>query len=57
LAQPRVFTLLFSSAGAGVYKRERRRTTFDDTGRAVEFGAHVYRASRYSFEFQLLVRP
>ncbi len=34
-----------------------RRTTFDDTGRAVEFGAHVYRASRYSFEFQLLVRP
>ncbi|MEV2250839.1 GntR family transcriptional regulator [Streptomyces sp. NPDC050147] len=34
-----------------------RRTTFDDTGRAVEFGSHIYRASRYSFEFQLLVRP
>ncbi|MEU6658243.1 GntR family transcriptional regulator [Streptomyces sp. NPDC046821] len=34
-----------------------RRTTFDDTGRAVEFGSHTYRASRYSFEFQLLVRP
>lgn len=33
------------------------RITFDDTGRAVEFGTHVYRASRYSFEFQLLVRP
>ncbi|MGW0731905.1 GntR family transcriptional regulator [Streptomyces sp. NPDC002851] len=33
------------------------RTTFDATGRAVEYGAHVYRASRYSFEFQLLVRP
>ncbi|MCF3960164.1 GntR family transcriptional regulator [Streptomyces fuscigenes] len=33
------------------------RVTFDDTGRAVEFGSHVYRASRYSFEFQLLVRP
>ncbi|MER6998808.1 GntR family transcriptional regulator [Streptomyces sp. NPDC000410] len=33
------------------------RTTFDDTGRAVEFGSHVYRASRYAFEFQLLVRP
>ncbi|MEW2493694.1 MULTISPECIES: UTRA domain-containing protein [Streptomyces] len=32
------------------------RTTFDDTGRAVEFGTHTYRASRYSFEFQLLVR-
>ncbi|MFD6490730.1 GntR family transcriptional regulator [Streptomyces sp. NPDC059944] len=34
-----------------------QRTTFDDTGRAVEFGTHIYRASRYSFEFQLLVRP
>ncbi|MFJ4918696.1 GntR family transcriptional regulator [Streptomyces sp. NPDC088725] len=33
------------------------RVTFDDTGRAVEFGSHVYRASRYAFEFQLLVRP
>lgn len=33
-----------------------QRTTFDDTGRAVEFGSHVYRASRYAFEFQLLVR-
>ncbi|MFF0199771.1 GntR family transcriptional regulator [Streptomyces sp. NPDC005017] len=33
------------------------RTTFDDTGRAVEHGSHTYRASRYSFEFQLLVRP
>ncbi|MFF2021554.1 GntR family transcriptional regulator [Streptomyces sp. NPDC058171] len=33
------------------------RTTFDDTGRAVEHGAHTYRASRYSFEFHLLVRP
>jgi DNA-binding GntR family transcriptional regulator len=33
-----------------------QRTTFDDTGRAVEYGTHVYRASRYSFDFQLLVR-
>ncbi|MET9532761.1 MULTISPECIES: GntR family transcriptional regulator [unclassified Streptomyces] len=32
------------------------RTTYDSTGRAVEFGTHTYRASRYSFEFQLLVR-
>ncbi|MDF3298632.1 GntR family transcriptional regulator [Streptomyces tropicalis] len=32
------------------------RATFDDTGRAVEFGTHLYRPSRYSFEFQLLVR-
>ncbi len=30
--------------------------TFDDTGRAVEYGTHTYRPSRYSFEFQLLVR-
>ncbi|MGW7002173.1 GntR family transcriptional regulator [Streptomyces sp. NPDC054933] len=34
-----------------------QRTTYDDTGRAVEYGTHVYRASRYAFEFQLLVRP
>ncbi|MFS8200042.1 GntR family transcriptional regulator [Streptomyces sp. CWNU-52B] len=34
-----------------------RRTAYDDTGRAVEYGTHVYRASRYSFDFQLLVRP
>jgi DNA-binding GntR family transcriptional regulator len=33
-----------------------RRTTYDDTGRAVEYGTHIYRASRYAFEFQLLVR-
>ncbi|MEU2778813.1 siderophore-interacting protein, partial [Streptomyces sp. NPDC007162] len=31
-------------------------TTYDDTGRAVEFGDHIYRPTRYSFEFQLLVR-
>ncbi len=34
-----------------------KRTTFDDMGRAVEYGSHLYRAARYSFEFQLLVRP
>ncbi|MFF8102358.1 GntR family transcriptional regulator [Streptomyces sp. NPDC016640] len=34
-----------------------QRTAYDDTGRPVEYGTHVYRASRYSFEFQLLVRP
>lgn len=32
------------------------RVTFDDTGRTVEFGTHIYRPDRYSFEFQLLVR-
>ncbi|MFJ2115265.1 GntR family transcriptional regulator [Streptomyces sp. NPDC087850] len=34
-----------------------QRTTYDETGRAVEYGSHVYRASRYAFEFQLMVRP
>lgn len=33
-----------------------QRTAYDDTGRAVEYGSHVYRASRYAFDFQLLVR-
>ncbi|WTB19172.1 GntR family transcriptional regulator [Streptomyces sp. NBC_00829] len=47
--------LLTEAAGAPVLTMER--TTFDDTGRAVEFGSHIYRASRYAFEFQLLVRP
>ncbi|MEV0844904.1 GntR family transcriptional regulator [Streptomyces sp. NPDC049954] len=32
-----------------------RRTTYDDTGRPVEYGAHTYRAGRYSFDFRLLV--
>lgn len=31
------------------------RTTFDATGRAVEYASHVYRASRYSFALRLLV--
>ncbi|MFD9792263.1 GntR family transcriptional regulator [Streptomyces sp. NPDC059070] len=47
--------LLAEETGAPLLTMER--TTFDDTGRAVEFAAHVYRASRYAFEFQLLVRP
>ncbi|MER5831080.1 GntR family transcriptional regulator [Streptomyces sp. NPDC002130] len=34
-----------------------QRTAYDDTGRAVEYGTHIYRASHYSFDFQLLVRP
>ncbi|MDH6630146.1 GntR family transcriptional regulator [Streptomyces sp. LBL] len=33
-----------------------QRTTYDDTGRPVEYGTHIYRASRYAFDFQLLVR-
>ncbi|MEV0692986.1 GntR family transcriptional regulator [Streptomyces sp. NPDC050388] len=33
-----------------------QRTAYDDTGRTVEYATHIYRASRYSFDFQLLVR-
>jgi DNA-binding GntR family transcriptional regulator len=32
------------------------RTTHDDSGRAVEWGRHVYRASRYAFEVTLVDR-
>jgi DNA-binding GntR family transcriptional regulator len=32
------------------------RTTYDDSGRAVEFASHVYRAARYSFELTLVER-
>ncbi len=31
-----------------------QRTAFDDHGRAVEYGAHVYAASRYSFSLSML---
>ncbi|WP_251019225.1 GntR family transcriptional regulator [Streptomyces sp. ISL-11] len=47
--------LLAEPEGAPLLTMER--TTYDDTGRAVEFGSHIYRASRYAFDFQLLVRP
>jgi DNA-binding GntR family transcriptional regulator len=32
------------------------RTAFDDSGKAVEYGAHCYRASRYYFETTLVDR-
>jgi DNA-binding GntR family transcriptional regulator len=32
------------------------RTAYDDEGRAVEYGSHVYRATRYSFELTLINR-
>jgi DNA-binding GntR family transcriptional regulator len=32
------------------------RTAYDDTGRPVEYGTHVYRASRYSFALTLVER-
>lgn len=34
-----------------------QRTAYDDTGRPVEYGTHIYRAAGYTFDFQLLVRP
>ena len=32
------------------------RTAFDDSGRIVEYGSHMYRASRYYFETTLVDR-
>jgi DNA-binding GntR family transcriptional regulator len=46
--------LLGEPAGAALLTV--RRISYDDRGRPVEYGAHVYRASRYAFEFRLLVR-
>jgi DNA-binding GntR family transcriptional regulator len=31
-----------------------QRTTYDDQGNVVEYGSHIYAASRYSFEISLL---
>ncbi|MFJ6103327.1 GntR family transcriptional regulator [Streptomyces sp. NPDC092359] len=42
-------------AGAPLLTMER--VSYDDKGRAVEYGSHLYRAARYSFEFRLMVRP
>lgn len=33
-----------------------QRTTYDDSGRAVEFGSHVYRGEAYTFEVTLVER-
>jgi DNA-binding GntR family transcriptional regulator len=46
--------LLAEPAGAPLLSMQR--TAYDDTGRAVEYGAHLYRASRYSFRIDLLAR-
>ncbi|MFI9599634.1 MULTISPECIES: GntR family transcriptional regulator [Streptomyces] len=54
-AEPAEAERLAEAEGAPLLTMQR--TTFDDTGRAVEYGTHTYRPSRYSFEFQLLVRP
>jgi GntR family transcriptional regulator len=31
-----------------------QRTSYDDHGIAVEYGTHIYAASRYTFEINLL---
>lgn len=43
--------LLGESRGAAMLTMIR--TAWDESGRAVEYGSHVYRASRYSFELSL----
>lgn len=45
LAEPRAASLL-----------TMRRTAYDESGRVVEYGDHIYRASVYSFEFVLVSR-
>ncbi|MFF9350135.1 GntR family transcriptional regulator [Streptomyces sp. NPDC014734] len=54
LATAQEAAALAETEGAAVLTMDR--TTFDDTGRPVECGSHVYRASRYSFDLRLLVR-
>jgi DNA-binding GntR family transcriptional regulator len=46
--------LLDEKAGAPLLTMNR--TAFDDSGKAVEYGAHSYRASRYYFETTLVDR-
>ncbi|GIG62516.1 transcriptional regulator [Longispora fulva] len=46
--------LLTESRGAPLLTMAR--TAYDHGGRAVEYGAHVYRASLYSFELSLVAR-
>jgi DNA-binding GntR family transcriptional regulator len=46
--------LLAEKAGAPLLSM--RRTAYDDSGKAVEFGDHCYRASRYFFETTLVDR-
>ncbi|WP_338074641.1 GntR family transcriptional regulator [Kineococcus vitellinus] len=46
--------LLQENRGSPLLTMER--TTHDDSGRAVEWGRHVYRASRYAFEVTLVDR-
>ncbi|MEV6825933.1 GntR family transcriptional regulator [Amycolatopsis sp. NPDC051102] len=47
--------LLQEEPGAALLTMQR--TTYDDTGRVVEYGWHVYRASRYTFNLSLTNGP
>ena len=53
-ATPSEARLLQERKGAPLLTMER--TAYDDSGRAVEFGSHVYRAQNYSFEVTLVER-
>jgi DNA-binding GntR family transcriptional regulator len=53
-ATPAEADLLAEPPGAPLLSMHR--TAFDDAGRPVEYGTHLYRASRYTFELRLLIR-
>jgi GntR family transcriptional regulator len=53
-ATPDEAGLLAEEPGAALLTMSR--TTYDDTGRPVEYGSHIYRATRYAFDFRLLAR-
>jgi GntR family transcriptional regulator len=46
--------MLGEPKGAALLTMER--STYDETGRIAEYGTHIYRASRYSFELSLHAR-
>ncbi len=53
-ATPEQAELLREEPGAALLSM--RRTAYDDGGRAIEYGTHLYRASRYSFSLTLVER-
>ena len=53
-ATAREARLLKERAGSPLLTMQR--TAYDDTGRAVEFGSHVYRPELYSFDVTLVDR-
>ncbi|PXY22498.1 GntR family transcriptional regulator [Prauserella muralis] len=63
-AQQAIGARLATAEDAGLLDEEpgsalltMQRTTYDDTGRVVEYGWHVYRASRYTFNLSLTNGP